>query len=204
MKSLEKSIQDDSNIDTSRIIDAENNTLGLYEFIPSTKIKGLEDWVLESDHYKYYNKTTDFPLNFETEEDLKISENLQMYTYEKGNISSFVKPRTSSTGVSTHFLMDGASILPPLCLNIKPGERVLDACAAPGGKSLLMLQTLYPEILVCNDLQDSRLNRISNLLQQYLFDFNEKWLMKRCMLTKYDARNLTEYGMYDKVCSFRK
>lgn len=199
MKSLEKAIEDDSNIDASRIIDAENSTSGLYEFIPSTKLKGMEDWVLESDHYKYYSKTTEFPLNIEIEEDLEISENLHMYTYEKGNVSEFVRPRPSSTGVSTHFLMDGASILPPLCLKINPGDRVLDACAAPGGKSLLMLQTLYPNLLVCNDLQESRLNRLTNLFQEYLFDFNEKWLNKRCMLTQCDARGLTEYGMYDKV-----
>ncbi len=40
--------------------------------------------------------------------------------------------------------MDGASILPVLALGIQPGDTVLDLCAAPGGKSLAILQTLLP------------------------------------------------------------
>lgn len=96
--------------------------------------------------------------------------------------------------------MDGASILPPLLLNVKPGERVLDACAAPGGKSLLMLQTLYPEQLVCNDVMESRVNRIRKVMKEYLFDFDERWLgQQRLILNQCDARNLDDYGSYDKI-----
>lgn len=40
--------------------------------------------------------------------------------------------------------MDAASLLPVLALNLQPTESVLDLCAAPGGKSLAILQTLYP------------------------------------------------------------
>ena len=40
--------------------------------------------------------------------------------------------------------MDAASLLPVLALNLQPTESVLDLCAAPGGKALAMLQTLYP------------------------------------------------------------
>lgn len=40
--------------------------------------------------------------------------------------------------------MDGASLLPVLAMGVNPGDRVLDMCAAPGGKSLLILQTLLP------------------------------------------------------------
>jgi len=40
--------------------------------------------------------------------------------------------------------MDGASLLPVLALDLEPGCRVLDLCAAPGGKSLAILQTLLP------------------------------------------------------------
>jgi len=41
-----------------------------------------------------------------------------------------------------YYLLDGASILPVLALNIKPGDKILDLCAAPGGKSLAMAQCL--------------------------------------------------------------
>ena len=40
--------------------------------------------------------------------------------------------------------MDAASLLPVIALNLKPLDTVLDLCAAPGGKSLSILQTLYP------------------------------------------------------------
>lgn len=199
-KSLHKTIEEDSDLDYRRMIDTQSvGTAGLHEFIPATKLKGMEDWVLESDHYKYYSTTTDFPLSIEMETQLTFPENLHIFTYEKGNISGFPKASRSVTGVSSHYLMNGSSILPALSLDIQPGDRVLDACAAPGGKSLLMLQTLHPEILVCNDLQQSRLNRVEKTLSEFIYDFDLNWNRKRCILTQEDARCISEYGMYDKI-----
>ena len=40
--------------------------------------------------------------------------------------------------------MDAASLLPVFALDLRPEDHVLDLCAAPGGKSLVMLQTLLP------------------------------------------------------------
>lgn len=198
-KPLEKAIEEDSDIDHRRLVDENFGTSGLYEFIPATKIKGMEDWVFESDHYRYYSSTMDFPLKIEMEKEFDIPEHLHMYTYEKGNVSDFVGPQKSSTGVLTHFLMDGASILPPLALNIQPGERVLDACSAPGGKSLLMLQSLHPKMLVANDVMESRVNRVKKVMNQYLYDFEKNWNRQRCFITQQDARVISEYDMYDKI-----
>lgn len=168
--------------------------------MPATKIKGMEDWIPESDHYKYYKTSTDFPLSFELEKDFSMPQNLSLYTFEMGNTTNFISPRKCSTGVLSHYLMDGASILPPLLLGpYHKGEKILDACAAPGGKSLLMLQNITPKLLVCNDVQESRLKRIRKVMKEYVFDFEEKWEGKRCILSKSDARNLDDYGSYDKI-----
>ncbi len=43
-----------------------------------------------------------------------------------------------------YYLLNAASLLPVLSLNVKEGEHVLDLCAAPGGKSLAILQTATP------------------------------------------------------------
>lgn len=198
-KSLEQVIREDADIDDRRLVDSTLGTAGLHEFIPATKLKGMEDWVLESDHYKYYSTTTDFPLSIEMETTLDFPENLHIFTYEKGNISDFAKARRSCTNVSSHYIMNGSSILPPLALGIQPGDRVLDACSSPGGKSLLMLQTLYPEVLVCNDIQHSRLNRVEKTLSEFIFDFEEKWKGRRCLFTQKDARVIQDYGTYDRI-----
>ncbi|XP_050077596.1 5-methylcytosine rRNA methyltransferase NSUN4 [Anopheles maculipalpis] len=199
-KSLDKSLKDDSELDYQRLVDpAVGTAAALHEFVPASKLKGMEDYVFESDHYKYYSNSTDFPLKIEMEESFTIPEQLHLYTYERGNVSTFRSPRRCTTGVLSHFLFDGASCLPPLALNVQPGERVLDACAAPGGKSLLLLQTLLPGTMVMNDSQESRCNRVRQLMRQYLYDFDEKWKKKRCFITQGDARNLQEYSMYDRV-----
>lgn len=198
-KSLSDVIKEDSEIDERRIIDSELGMGALNEFVPATEIKGMEDWVLESDHYKYYSNTVDFPLKIIPEPQINISDNLAIYSFEEANISEFESPKTSSTGVLSHFLMDGASILPPIVLGVDPGDRVLDACAAPGGKSLILLQTLWPDVLVCNDIQESRINRIKKVMHQYLYNFDDKWNDKRVILSQSDARNLDQYGTYDKI-----
>lgn len=198
-KPLEKVIEEDSDIEYGRIVDPNFGVAGLYEFIPATKIKGMEDYVFESDHYRYYSNTADFPLKVEMELNFRIPDNLQLYSYENGNVSTFRSPRKSTTGVFSHFLMDGASVLPPLVLNIQPGDHVFDACAAPGGKSLLMLQTHLPKVLVSNDIQESRCRRIRKIMDQFIYDFDTSWNNHRCIIRKEDARNVADYGTYDKV-----
>ncbi|XP_065085429.1 5-methylcytosine rRNA methyltransferase NSUN4 [Ochlerotatus camptorhynchus] len=198
-KSLNQTLRDDAEMDFQRLIDPNVGTSGLHEFIPASKLKGMEDYVPESDHYKYYNNSADFPVSIEMEHNLDFPENLNIFTYERGNVSDFRPPRTCSTSVQSHFLMDGASVLPALVLDVQPGDRVLDACAAPGGKSLLMLQTLRPGTLVCNDAQESRVNRIKKLMNSYFYDFGESCKKQRCFVTQQDARFLNEYEMYDRI-----
>lgn len=94
--------------------------------------------------------------------------------------------------------MDGASLLPVLALGVQPGDTVLDMCAAPGGKSLAILQTLSPKLLVCNDLSASRLTRIHKVLGQFLYDYNSTW---KGMLSvrQMDGTSIDETDVFDKV-----
>jgi len=188
-QSLTKALEEDVKLDEHRLVDPQFGTGGLYEYMPAHSIKGMEDWVAESEHYKYYQTSADFPLAIEPEPSFHYPEHLSLYTYEMGNCSDFKGPKKCMTGVLSHFMMDGASTLPPLFLQVKPGERVLDACASPGGKSLLMLQTLHLDHLVCNDIQESRLNKLRKVMQEYLFDYKERWAGKRLIFSQSRNQN---------------
>ena len=45
---------------------------------------------------------------------------------------------------SDYYVMNASSLLPVIALNLQPGDKVLDLCAAPGGKSLAILLTMLP------------------------------------------------------------
>lgn len=67
---------------------------------------GLNDWVLESDYYRFYDKANDFQINVEKEFVLPFPEHLHIYAFERENYSRFPNPKKGSTGVSGlyHFL----------------------------------------------------------------------------------------------------
>ncbi|KAG8265065.1 5-methylcytosine rRNA methyltransferase nsun4 [Homalodisca vitripennis] len=172
---LEKSLSD-ANIDTNRQIDpAEGlSSSKLNEFVPVSKLIGKENFVSEAEHFSFFNEAEDFPVTVEPEESLHFPAHLQVYTFDQGNISTFTPSKSGTSGVLGYYLMDAGSVLPVLALGLRPGDTVLDMCAAPGGKSLLCLQTLYPDLVVCNDVSKSRLNRLSYIMQQYVTDWEQK------------------------------
>ena len=59
------------------------------------------------------------------------------------------------------YVQDPSTLLAPDLLDPQPGERVLDACAAPGGKSTYLAQKMggRGRIVAC-DLYDSRIRRL--------------------------------------------
>ncbi|CAG9838689.1 unnamed protein product [Diabrotica balteata] len=196
-----KSSLEKAEIDTRRMVDTENalSMEVLHEYIPATKIKGKEDFILESSHYNLYDQNTQFGVQIEKEFDFNFPDHLDIYCYEEGNKSGFESPKKSITDVYNYYLMDGGSVLPVLALDIKPGHKVLDMCSAPGGKSLLALQTLYPSCIVSNDVSNSRVNRIDSVYNQFLFDFEEKWLKTgKIRLSNMDGRYMEEYD-FDRI-----
>ncbi|PSN46828.1 5-methylcytosine rRNA methyltransferase NSUN4 [Blattella germanica] len=121
----------------------------------------------------------------------------KVFSFEQGNISRFPSPKRDITGVLNYYLLDGGSLLPVLALDLRPGDRILDMCAAPGGKSLIMLQTLFPDLIVCNDVSLSRTNRIRDVLKQYLYDLDE-W-KNRLIITQKDGRVIDDFNVYNKI-----
>lgn len=96
-----------------------------------------------------------------------------------------------------YYLLDGASVLPVLALDLQPGDVVLDMCAAPGGKTLSILQTLMPHIMVANDIKKGRVERIHKVINQYVAGIGQ-W-EERLFVTERDARFIDDKDMYNKV-----
>ncbi|HDZ58323.1 MAG TPA: 16S rRNA (cytosine(967)-C(5))-methyltransferase RsmB [Pseudomonas xinjiangensis] len=60
---------------------------------------------------------------------------------------------------------EAAQLAAPL-LDLQPGQRVLDACCAPGGKTCQILENTEPKELVALDLEPARLERVRENLQR--------------------------------------
>src|SRR5690606_34191383 len=66
-------------------------------------------------------------------------------------------------------IMDPASVMVARALEAQSGDRVLDMCAAPGGKSLILIEALKEDgQIFCNDLSPERRERLKKVIQQYV------------------------------------
>jgi len=65
--------------------------------------------------------------------------------------------------------MDGASVLAAESLRLPDKGMILDACAAPGGKSLVLASRMGGGVqLLCNELSSERRRRLKNVLDEHL------------------------------------
>ncbi|KAG7209307.1 hypothetical protein KM043_015418 [Ampulex compressa] len=195
-----KSIDADLNetvIDRSRIITSSHDTAGLHEFVPATKLRGMDDWITESEYYSHYQKGSDFSVQVEKESVISFPEHLHVYTYEYENNTKFKAPKKGSTDVLDYYLIDGVSILPILALDLQPGDSVLDMCAAPGGKMLTMIQTLMPRLMVANEKVSSRTKYIEEIMECFVGDIDE-WNEKLFIIAE-DARWIDHKNAYNKI-----
>ncbi len=63
-------------------------------------------------------------------------------------------------------VQDGAAQLAAPLLDVPPGARVLDACAAPGGKTAHLLERYEIETLLALDLKPARVQKLRDTLQR--------------------------------------
>ncbi|XP_045142196.1 tRNA (cytosine(34)-C(5))-methyltransferase, mitochondrial [Echinops telfairi] len=96
-----------------------------------------------------------------------------------------------------YYLLNAASLLPVLALELQDGEKVLDLCAAPGGKSVALLQCAYPGYLHCNESDRLR----SRWLRQTLESFIPQPLVNVIKVSELDGREMgdAQPETFDKV-----
>ena len=70
-------------------------------------------------------------------------------------------------GFFTFYAMDPASVVVALALEVQPGDEVLDLCAAPGGKSLILAE-VEPSLLIANEISESRRERLMRVFHEYI------------------------------------
>ena len=92
------------------------------------------------------------------------------------------------------YFLDEASVFAAKALAVEPGMDVLDMCAAPGGKSLVIASMLKGEgLLQCNDRSPDRRLRLQHVLENSLL---ESW-RSIINVTGYDG---VKFGMHKKEC----
>jgi 16S rRNA C967 or C1407 C5-methylase (RsmB/RsmF family) len=86
-------------------------------------------------------------------------------------LSALSKPHQKGVrncfGGYSSYVMDSASIRAAEALGVIPGESILDMCAAPGGKSLVLLEALQGRgELIANELSSDRRRRLKEVIEK--------------------------------------
>lgn len=103
-----------------------------------------------------------------------------------------------SEGLKKPYFLDAASVTAAHALGVREGDRVLDLCAAPGGKSLVIAASLGENgTLVANDRSSARRARLRRVLEDHL----PAELLERVQVTSHDSSRwgLHEQDIYDRV-----
>lgn len=107
-------------------------------------------------------------------------------------------PVPFSDGLLQPYYLDEASLIAARSLPVSAGDRVLDLCAAPGGKSLVLASALHGTgSLTANDRSRERRFRLADVLKEHL---PPAWLAT-VTVTGHDAATwgLHEQEAYDRI-----
>lgn len=109
-----------------------------------------------------------------------------------------IQPERTEEELLSVYIMDPASVIVARALEVSEGDRVLDMCAAPGGKTLILIEGLqeHGEIFA-NDLSAERRERLKKVIQQYV----PRRIRERVWVTGKDAVQfgLREANSFDRV-----
>lgn len=109
-----------------------------------------------------------------------------------------LKPEAGPSGLLDFYFMDAASIFPPAALGVQEGEDVLDLCAAPGGKSLILAEKIGEAgSLVANEMSDKRRGRLRAVIEDYV----PRERRERVRVTGHDGTRwcLHETDAFDRI-----
>lgn len=107
-------------------------------------------------------------------------------------------PVALTDGLTRPYWLDEASLLAARTLAVEPADAVLDMCAAPGGKTLVLAIALDGEgSLIANDRSADRRARLRRVLADHL-DERQRAIIT---VTSHDATkwSLHEQNRYDKI-----
>ncbi len=93
-----------------------------------------------------------------------------------------------------YYIQEPSAMAPVPFLEVKPGERVLDLCAAPGGKSTQIAAALAGKgLLVCNEIHPARAKILSENV--------ERMGIRNAIVTNETPEKLAEVfvGYFDKI-----
>lgn len=83
------------------------------------------------------------------------------------------------------YSQDPAAMFPAFVAHVKPGEKVLDLCAAPGGKTTALGEELNGEgLLIANEISSSR----AKVLRENI----ERWGISNAVVTNNDSESLAQ------------
>lgn len=135
---------------------------------------------------------------------LKISPLGLRHCYEF-HASQQTEITTRKKDLLPYYVMDPASVLAARLLSVEPEMKVLDMCAAPGGKSLILAEALQGTgELWCNELSMDRRGRLKKVLQQYIpQEKRQQTWIKGLDAVKFGLKNPNEFDavLLDAPCS---
>ena len=110
------------------------------------------------------------------------------------------EPVPFTKGLIRPYLLDYASVLAARSLRLPEQGIILDACAAPGGKSLVLLSEMPPELtLLANEHSSERRRRLVQVLDEHL-DTEKR---SQVRVSGFDAASLggkkTELGRFGGI-----
>lgn len=79
------------------------------------------------------------------------------------------RPKIAVDGLLGHYFVDPSSVFPALLLPLAPDMKVLDMCAAPGGKLLVMLSRMIKNVqFFANDISRARSWRLRRVVKELI------------------------------------